>query len=211
MNMGVSSAQERIQGAALRLFAERGTTQITVSELAAAAGVARGTVYNNLGTGLTSAEALFEEVATRLTREMDARTAESLSHVRDPAQRLANGMRLFVRRTHDDPIWGRFLVRFGGSSPTVRALLSGGATRDVTLGVELGRFRVRPEQIPSAVAMTSASVLGAQWLVLEGHRTWRDAGTDVASLMLLALGVPEADAQALAASELPPLAPPRGP
>lgn len=204
----MASGQERIQDAALRLFAERGMTQVTVSELAAAAGVARGTVYNNLGSGSVSVEALFEEVATRLTREMDARVEASLARIRDPAQRLANGMRFFVRRTHEEPVWGRFLVRFGGSSPTLRALLAGGATRDLALGSELGRFRVRPEQIPSAVAMASASVLGAQWLVLEGHRTWRDAGADVAFLVLRALGVPDADAQALAASDLPPLPPP---
>ena len=32
----------------MKLFAEQGVTQVTVSTLAAAAGVARGTVYSNV-------------------------------------------------------------------------------------------------------------------------------------------------------------------
>ena len=36
-----STAEQRIHDAALRLFAERGATQLTISELADAAGVAR--------------------------------------------------------------------------------------------------------------------------------------------------------------------------
>ena len=41
------TAQDRIQDVALRLFAEKGGTQITVSALAEAAGIARGTVQQH--------------------------------------------------------------------------------------------------------------------------------------------------------------------
>ena len=58
----MTAAETRIHDAALRIFAEKGVTQLTVSELAEEAGVARGTVYNNLG----STDALFEEVAAGL-------------------------------------------------------------------------------------------------------------------------------------------------
>lgn len=190
----------------MRLFAERGGTQVTVSDLAEAAGVARGTVYNHFGKGsAASVESLFEEVATRLTNEMDGRVAASFTPAMDPAQRLANGIRFFVRRAHEDPLWGRFVVRFGASSPTLRSLLAGAATRDVAAGVEMGRFQLRADQVLSAVAMASGSALAAMSLVLEGRRTWRDAGADVAALFLRALGIPAEEAQALATSELPPL------
>ncbi len=207
----VTIAQKRIHEAALRLFAERGVTQVTVSDLAEAAGVARGTVYNHFGrSNSASVESLFEEVATRLTNEMDQRVGASLAHTADPAQRLANGIRFFVRRTHEEPLWGRFLVRFGASSPTLRALIAGACTRDVAMGLELGRFDLQPDQIVSAVAMASGSALAAMSLVLEGHRTWRDAGTDVAALFLRALGVPPDVARSLAAAELPALPPGEG-
>jgi AcrR family transcriptional regulator len=202
----VHSVQGRIHAAAMRLFAERGVTQVTVSDLAEAAGVARGTVYNNFGRASSgNVQSLFEEVATRLTTEMDARVAASVGATHDPAERLANGMRSFVRRAHEEPLWGRFLVRFGASSPTLRSLLAGAPTRDVLTGIERGRFDLRPDQVPSAVALASSGVLAAIWLVLDGIRTWRDAGADVAGLVLRALGVPADEARRLGAGDLPPL------
>ena len=70
---------------------------------------------------------------------------------------------------------------------------------------ETGRYTIGLEQIPSAVAVIGGSVMGAMFLVLDGHRTWRDAGTDVAELVLAGLGVARAEARRLARSELPPL------
>jgi AcrR family transcriptional regulator len=197
----MKTVQNRLYQAALRLFAERGVTQVTVSDLAEAAGVARGTVYSNFKT----VESLFEDAATRLTTEMGIRIAAILNQPADPAQRLANGIRFFVRRAHEDPLWGRFIVRFGATTPTLRGLLEGAPTRDLTLGVELGRFHLRADQIACAVAVMSGGVLAAMSLVLEGHQTWRAAGADTAELVLRAFGVPADEAQRLATSELPPL------
>jgi AcrR family transcriptional regulator len=197
----VSTALGRIHQAALRLFAERGVTQITVSDLAEAAGIARGTIYNNLAT----VDSLFEDVATQLTAEMGLRVDATLAQTSDPANRVANGMRLFVRRAHEDPLWGRFLVRFAPTTPTLRTVLEGGLTDDLRRGVEMGLFELRGDQLASAVTMLSATALGAMSLVLEGHRTWRDAGSDTAELVLRALGVPAEDARVIATSELLPL------
>ena len=197
----MTRAEQRIHQAALRLFAERGVTQVTVSDLAAAAGVARGTIYNNF----TSVETLFEDVATALTAEMSELVAAAAAETSDPAKRVADGMRFFVRRAHEDPLWGRFLVRFGATTPTLQELLQGAPSDDVMLGVENGLFHIRRDQVPTAVGMLSTAVLTAISLVLEGRRTWRDAGSDVAELFLRAVGVPLEEAQAIATGELPAL------
>jgi AcrR family transcriptional regulator len=199
----VKAAQERIHQAALELFAKRETPQVTVSELAEAAGVARGTVYSNV----SSVEHLFEEVATRLVMEMDARVIAASANTSDPAQRLADGIRFFVRRAHEEPLWGRFLVRFGATTLTLGGLLEGAPARDVRFGADIGRFALRADQVPSALVVMSSSVLGAISLVLEGHRTWRDAGSDTAELFLRALGVAPEAALVLATSDLSPLPP----
>jgi AcrR family transcriptional regulator len=199
--LSMANAQTRLQQAAMRLFAERGVTQVTVSDLAEAAGVARGTVYNNLETP----DSLFEDVATRLTSEMEARIAAGSAGTADPAQRIADGIRFFVRRAHEDPLWGRFLVRFGATTPTLRGLLMRSPMSDLRAGVEQGRFAVRDDQIPSAVAVLSATALAAISLVLDGYQTWRQAGADAAELFLRALGVPPEEAQSIATSELRPL------
>jgi hypothetical protein len=57
--------------------------------------------------------------------------------------------------------------------------------------------------------MIASSVLGAIYLVREGLRTWRDAGSDCAELVLRALGLSEEQARALATAELLPLPEPR--
>lgn len=136
----MTSAQDRIQQAALRLFGELDRPQVTVSELAEAAGVARGTIYNNVA----SLDSLFEDVATRLVTEMDTRVTAASAATSDPAQRIADGMRFFVRQAHEDPQWGRFLVQFGATTPTLRGLLEGAPRRDLLTGMERGNSSSAP-------------------------------------------------------------------
>ncbi|POZ99211.1 TetR/AcrR family transcriptional regulator, partial [Pseudomonas sp. MWU12-2312b] len=87
--------------AALRLFAERGTIDVSISDLATEAGVARGTIYSNV----KSMEQLFEAVAAHLSAEMHERVNKSFETLAQPAHRLANGIRFFIRRTHEEPQW----------------------------------------------------------------------------------------------------------
>jgi AcrR family transcriptional regulator len=198
-----SKARKRIQNAAMRLFAERGTMQLTVSELADAAGVARGTIYNQN----TDVAVLFEQVATSLTHEMSARIQATLASTDDPLKRLALGIRLFVRRAHAEPIWGRFIVRFGVTTPTLRGLLSGRPARDLERAVKDGRLQLRSDQFISVIAMMSGGVFAAIMLVLEGYQTWREAGSSAAELFLRAIGVQHDEALALSRIEVPELVP----
>src|SRR6476659_3407004 len=103
-----AGARGKIHQAALRLSAERGAAAISISELADAAGIARGTIYNNIA----DPDALFSDVAAGLAGEMVIRTEATMAAIDDPAARLATGLRLFVRRAHEEPDWGRFIVRF---------------------------------------------------------------------------------------------------
>lgn len=195
----LTAAQQRLYKAALQIFAERGVTQVNVSELAQAAGMARGTVYNNL----TDLEGLFSEVATQLSSEMSDRIAVSVKDLPDPAQRLANGIRFFVRRAHEEPHWGRFICRFALSDATLKEIWAGQPTKDLLEGLAGGRFSFAREQLASVMALLAGAVLGAVFLVLEGQKTWREAGSDAAEFFLIAVGVPREQARELAMSELP--------
>lgn len=198
----LNSAQKRIHEAALRLFAEKGNSEISVSELATAAGVARGTIYNNL----ESPDHLFQHVAAQLADEMDERVAASYVGISDPAHRMAIGIRLYVRRAHEEPHWGRFLMHFSMTNESLRKLWIGPPMRDLSLGLAERRYDFKPEQAPSALGMIAGATLSAVMLVLEGIRTWRDAGSDAAEFALRALGLEAPDARALATTELPLLA-----
>lgn len=195
----LSSAQRRIHQAAMRLFAEKGSTQVSISDLAEYAGVARGTIYNNVG----SLDHLFEEVAANLTAEMTELVTRSFGEVEDPAQRLAHGIRLFIRRAHEEPAWGYFLMTFAFNSESIRELWSGQPLLDVLNGLGQQRYQLRPEQLPSVMALVGGSVIAAMHLVRSGMKTWRDAGSDTVELVLRALGIGIEEARSLATSPLP--------
>jgi AcrR family transcriptional regulator len=195
----LNQARRRIHAAAMQLFAERGVTKVNISELAAAAGMARGTIYSHV----PDIDGLFEDVAGQLAREMTERVVSGFAGVADPAQRLAIGVRQYIRRAHEEPSWGRFMSRFGLSPAVMRAVMSSEALRDFEVGVASGRYRVKPAQLPAMVALLAGSTLAAMQPVLDGHATWREIGSDTAELLLRALGIEADEAQRLARGELP--------
>jgi AcrR family transcriptional regulator len=197
----MSSAQERIHEAALRLFAAKGTSAITVSELAEEAGIARGTVYNNVD----APEKLFEQVAADLTTEMMAWIGSISQRLDDPAQRLATGIRCFLRRADEEPHWGRFLTRFWSSNRSLQALWSGPPMADLVLGLSKRRFDFAPEQLPSVVALIAGSTMASILTVLNGYKTWQAAGSETAELVLRSVGVSRSEARRIANMKLPPL------
>lgn len=201
----MSPVQKRIHAAALRLFAEKNVGEVNVSELAQIAGVTRPTIYNNL----KSVESLFEDVASALSAEMNDRAGRSASPEMDPAQRMANGIRFYIRRAHEETHWGGFIVRYATSTGTLQEMWKGAPMADVLDGVSVKRFSFRQEQLPGVMGMIGGTVLSAMVLVLEGHRGWRDAGSDAAELVLKALGVPPDEALDFATRELPVLPPAR--
>lgn len=199
----LTPAQRRLYKAALQLFAETGVTRVGVSELAQAAGVARGTVYNNI----PDLDGLFFEVAGHLAAEMNERIALVIRGIEDPALRLACGIRYFTRRAHEDPPWGRFMCRFALNTASLQEIWAGQPVKELVEGLEKARYRFKREQLVSAVAVLTGAVLGAMLLVLEGRKTWREAGSDAAELVLVGLGLPREEARMLASGELPTLPP----
>ena len=196
-----SSAMLKIQDAAIRLFAEWGPREVSISDLADAAGVARGTIYNNV----SDPQALFDEVASRVLHDMHLRVASSMKQVDDPAQRLAHGTRQFIRHAHEEPSWGRFMVRFAINDDSMRRMLDEPPSVDIRRGMETGRFHITPDMLPSVLSLVGGSSLAAMQSVLVGRQTWREAGQHTAELILKALGLDATEAHTLACIELPSL------
>jgi len=199
----LNQARRRIHAAAMKLFAERGVTKVSISELASAAGMARGTIYSHV----PDIDNLFEDVAAQLAHEMIERVVGGFADTQDPALRLSIGVRQYIRRAHEEPLWGRFMSRFGMSPALTQALLVSDPLADFQTGIASGRYRIGAEQLTAMVGLLAGGTLAAMLPVLDGRSTWRDAGSDTAELLLVALGLDRAEARELARSELPPLAP----
>ena len=190
---------QRISDAAVRLFVEKGTTQLTISELAQAANVARGTLYRNIG----SVDDLFDRIVGELSAEMHHRVSASFAGIDDPAARLATGVRLWVRYAHENPTIGRFAVQFGLSVESLRAVMTGPPMRDISAGVAAGRYHIGPVSVDSVASLVLGATVSAMWMVLEGHQTWREAGSAAAELLLRAMGIEAAEANEISMTELP--------
>lgn len=197
----MNSASHRIHHAAMRIFAETGGTTIPVSELAKEAGLSRGTIYNNL----SDPSSLFASVCDLMAEEFLHSVRESFAEEDDPAQRISNAIRLCVRRVHEEPYWGRFIARYAMLESKLGAFWGRIPADELKRGIESGRFDIRPEQIVSICGMMGGATFGAMTLVLNGHRTWREAGSDTAEAMLRALGIERREARILAAKEFEPL------
>jgi AcrR family transcriptional regulator len=197
------AVRSRIHQAALRLFAETGGAQLTVRDLAEAAGIARGTIYNNI----QDPERLFSDVALDLSREMIACVERTMRELDDPVVRLATGLRLFVRRAHEDHDWGRFIVRFALSSGVLRSLMLEPPARDVAKAIAQGRFKADPSQAQALVHMLAGSTLAAMNAVIHGDQGWREAASATSELFLRAAGLSAHDARRIAHGALPDLAP----
>ena len=193
---------QRISEAAIWLFVEKGTTQVTISELAQAANVARGTLYRNIG----SMADLFDRVVAEFSANLHRRISASFDGIDDPAARLATGLRLWVRYAYENPTIGRFAVRFGLSEESLRAVMAGPPMRDINDGVAAGRYHIGELSIDSIASLVVGATVSAMWMVFEGHQTWRDAGSSTAELVLRAMGIELAEAREIAMAELPRLA-----
>lgn len=193
---------QRISDAAIRLFVEKGTTQLTMSELAQAANVARGTLYRNIG----SVADLFDRVVAEFSADLHERVSATFVGIDDPAARLATGLRLWVRYAHENPTIGRFAVRFSLSEESLRAVMTGPPMRDISAGVAAGRYDIGRLSVDSIASLALGATVSAMWMVLEGHQTWREAGSSTAELVLRAMGIEPAEAREIAMAELPRLA-----
>jgi len=193
--------QARIYDAAMRVFAIKGAGQVNIRELAEEAGIARGTIYNNI----SDPEHLFEEVVRSMARDMFAMTEALMRDIDDPALRLGLGVRMFVRRAQEEPHWARFLIRFAMTEGSFKQILHEVPALDIVRGIEIGRYDVARSQVPSLVSLVAGSALSAMVTVLDGHRGWKEAGSDTVEVLLRGLGLPKVEARVIAEAPLPKL------
>ena len=190
---------QRISDAAIRLFVEKGTTQLSISELAQEANVARGTLYRNIG----SIDDLFDRIIGELSADMHQRVSATFAGIDDSAARLATGVRLWVRYAYENPTLGRFAVRFALSQESLRTMLTGPPMHDINAGVAAGRYDIGPSSVESVTSLVLGATVSAMWMVIEGHQTWREAGSSTAQLLLRALGIQADEAHEISTTELP--------
>jgi AcrR family transcriptional regulator len=176
------------------VFAERGHDAPVIEDFIRAAGVARGTFYNYF----KSTDELFEATSKWLEDDMIVSIEMEIRRMKDPVERLATGVRLWLQRAAGDPAWCSFVVRNRRRSQLVEEQLTG----DLRGGRRKGAFAF--PHVDVARDMVVGTLLEAMTRMTEG----RVPGTyvnDVTRVVLRGLALDEATTEAALSRPLPAL------
>lgn len=191
----------RLLQSAVRVVAERGTTDVPIDELLALAGVSRGTFYK-----------YFPDAPSLLAAAAQAVSDELIVHLRalpeaheDPARRMAVGFCAALALLQSCPPLAALITRIGW--PHVETAPSHAlftlAGRDVAAGLESGRFAALDRAF--AIDLVPALMIAAAHRLGAGP-TPPDFAAQVAAAALRGLGLGAEEAARLSRAEvvLPP-------
>ena len=151
--------RQQLITAGLRVLAAKGQG-LTVSDVAAEAGVSNGTFYNYFA----DREELVEALAAHSMLALAAATAGE--PIEDPARRFALATTRVLARASDEPTWARALLRLV-SRPDSGVDLARYLREDLAEGQSLGRFDVGPDdavldQVVGLIVMTIRRIAEGQ-------------------------------------------------
>jgi AcrR family transcriptional regulator len=182
---------------AYRVFARKETDAVTIDDIIAEAGVARGTFYNYFQTR----EDVLRAVAASLSDVMNQKIWAQYAAIADPAERMAIGLRQFLHQAMRDVTWGWVIVRIGLVAAPLSETIERGLMSDLEAGIRLERFRV--DSVQASVDLVLGTSLMAMRTILEGH-TEPNYPEQITKLILKSLGVIDVEAEAIAFKALEP-------
>jgi AcrR family transcriptional regulator len=191
-----SRTRVQLLDAATRMYSRGDSSEVSLAGLAEEANLANGTVYNYFRTREEVREATGVDLADRFSDKVAAAYAK----LDNGAQRVAIGMRWFVRHAEEDPIWGRAVSRISGTAKAMKSILANYIRTDLRLGKRQGHFTYDDENV--ALDLCLATVLAAVRASTEGPFII-DHPEKCAEMVLRALGVSHGQSKRFAHMALP--------
>jgi AcrR family transcriptional regulator len=188
------SARTRAElvAAARRLYAARPFDQVTVDDVVAAAGLAKGTFYVHFD-GLNDVQIL---VADDLAHELDELLQPRRLALEDPIERIAAGCGAFIAQALRDPAWGALVAHSAAAMPGVAGVPRQRLKEDIDRAARSGLLNGVTADL--AFDFANGIVLHAMQTASEKRKTIKHATAIVAGI-LRAIGVTPAKAAAVAA------------
>jgi AcrR family transcriptional regulator len=164
----LKGSRRKILIKSMELFASRGTPGIKMSDVAAFAGLSRGTVYRNIA----ATPPLFDQVADFHAAELREMASAICDAERDIPLRHAMFILQCMRRAEHEPFWCRYVLRYSIVDPQVFRALdealgrlgSEGTTRETSTGVNISRREV------------AFDLFAGMQAIRFGDSDWREAG-----------------------------------
>jgi len=185
----------RLIESALEVFAAKGIDATVIEDVIVSAGVSRGTFYNYFRTDEELLAAVSEATSNETVRRIDAVVRE----LPDPAERLAQGLRLCLHLAVSYPLFAKFFSRAGFKAIGPGHLLFEYVPRDLREAVAAKRMEV--PDVALGVDLIAGGVLSAVHAI--GTRRVPAAYPEQVVLqLLLGLGMTRASAQKLVSAPL---------
>jgi AcrR family transcriptional regulator len=188
--------RRQLVAAAIRVFSARGVAAATIQEIAAAAEMAPGTVYNHFRAKDEVLQAVAAWAADALCRRM----SESHAEVAQGSQRMAIGNRRYVWLAEQSPQWALLLLDIAAAAPQLVQQINEYALADLRLGIRQKSFRIASEA--AALDLINGTVTQAMRRVALGMAPARH-DVAVAAAVLRGLGMPFDEALEVARRPLP--------
>lgn len=188
--------RQQLIDAALRIYARAGVGELALNALAEEAGVSNGTVYNYFRTREDVLEAVGIALAEQLSQQILAVSVGVTAGV----ERMAIGIRTFLRKAQKDRDWASALVSVVRYAHGMRSALAAYVRADLHMGLTQGDFKYANEEL--ALVMVVSATTGAMAAIVEGHIE-EHHDSIVAEMILLALGVSAQKAKRIAALPIP--------
>lgn len=193
-----AQTQARILAAAIRVFTTRGRYGLVIEDFIRAAGISRGTFYNYF----RSVDELFEAASRWLEDDLMVSIETELTPLTDPVDRLATGVRLWLKKAASDREWCAFVAQ----NDRRGALVDRSVMKDLRDGRALRSFRFT--SVDAARDLLIGTVREAMVRMSAGNAP-RGHASAVARTVLGALGLDAASVEAQMRRPLPPMR--RGP
>ena len=188
----------RLIESALEVFAAKGVDATVIEDVIASAGVSRGTFYNYFRT---DAE-LLAAVGDAVSNETVGRIESVVGGLADPAERLAQGLRLCLHLALAYPLFARFFSRAGFNAIGPGHLMFEYVPRHIEEALAAQRMDV--PDTATAVDLLGGVVLSAVHAIAT-RPVAKTYPEQMVLQLLLGLGMKRAAAQKLVAAPLLPI------
>lgn len=188
----------RLVECALAVFAEKGVGASVIQDVIATAEVSQGSFYNHFRTN----EELLAAVAQELSNELIEGIEGAVNHYEDPAKRIAHGVRLYLYRARDFPLFARFVTSAAFHLASPNNLIYDYLPPHLEAGFASGRLLRVPVEV--ALDLVSGFALAAIARLASGDAS-DDYPEQMVSALLRALGFDEQAAREVAFAPLLPL------
>ena len=185
-------------GAAEKLFGLKGFSNVSVDEITARAGVAKGTFYNHFADRADVANHIALEIRNELRARIDAMKSTSS----DPAMHLALAISLFLLLAVEHPNRALILVSLINDPTDVNSPMNAPVRITLQNGDATGRFKLASIEA-SLIMVIGVVSAGIRNLIERPTKDPSSRITDLVIHTLQSLGLDWDDAHDLAALSLP--------